>query len=52
METLSPCDSFARFDKIKLLKLNELYKKDFDDLETMQLDGEVEIYYHSLRKDD
>ncbi|XP_052619870.1 uncharacterized protein LOC128126152 [Lactuca sativa] len=35
-----------------LSKLSELYKKDFDDAERMQLDGELEIYYHTLHKDD
>ncbi|KAI3750696.1 hypothetical protein L2E82_21445 [Cichorium intybus] len=35
-----------------LLKLSELYKKDFDDFERMQLEGELEIYYHSLHNDD
>ncbi|CAI9287095.1 unnamed protein product [Lactuca saligna] len=39
------------FDKTKLLKLSELYTKDFDDVEMMQLDGELEIYYHALHKD-
>ncbi|XP_023745082.1 uncharacterized protein LOC111893250 [Lactuca sativa] len=38
--------------EVKLLKLNELYKKDFGDVERMQLDGELEIYYHTLHKDD
>ncbi|KAI3523499.1 hypothetical protein L1887_01674 [Cichorium endivia] len=52
MGALSPCDSFANFDKTKLLKLSELYKKDFDDSERMQLEGELEIYYHSLHNDD
>ncbi|KAL7590672.1 hypothetical protein Lser_V15G37980 [Lactuca serriola] len=52
MGALSPCDSFAKFNKTKLLKLSELYTKDFDDAERMQLDGELEIYYHALHKDD
>lgn len=52
MGALSPCDSFAKFDKTKLFKLSELYKDDFDDSDRMQLDGELEIYYHSLHNDD
>ncbi|CAI9259805.1 unnamed protein product [Lactuca saligna] len=52
MGTLSPCDSFSKFNKTKLLKLSELYTKDFDDAERIQLDGELEIYYHVLHKYD
>ncbi|XP_023754896.1 uncharacterized protein LOC111903349 [Lactuca sativa] len=35
MVALSHCDSFAKFDKTKLLKLSELYTKAFDDAENM-----------------
>ncbi|KAI3763962.1 hypothetical protein L2E82_13960 [Cichorium intybus] len=52
MGALSPCNSFARFDKTKLLKLSELYKDDFDDSERGDLEGELEIYYHAVHKDD
>ncbi|XP_023734268.1 uncharacterized protein LOC111882135 [Lactuca sativa] len=49
--TLSPCDSFSSFDKTKLLKLSEIYKNDFDDSEMAQLNGQLDIYYHSLLHD-
>ncbi|KAL7606610.1 hypothetical protein Lser_V15G15016 [Lactuca serriola] len=52
MAALSPCDSFSSFDKAKLLKLSEIYKNDFDDLERAQLNGHLDIYYHSLLHDD
>ncbi|KAL7617177.1 hypothetical protein Lser_V15G03663 [Lactuca serriola] len=38
MGALSPCDSFAQFDKSKLLKLD--------------LEGQLEIFYHSSIKDE
>ena len=52
MAALSPCDSFSSFDKTKLLKLSEIYKKDFGDLERAQLNGQLDIYYHSLLLDE
>ncbi|XP_052625693.1 uncharacterized protein LOC111912614 [Lactuca sativa] len=52
MATLSPCDSFSSFDKTKLLKLTEIYKNYFDDSERAQLNGQLDIYYHSLLHDE
>ncbi|XP_023763640.1 uncharacterized protein LOC111912137 [Lactuca sativa] len=52
MATLSPCDSFYSFDKSKLLKLSEIYKNDFDDSERVHLNGQLDIYYHSLLHDE
>ncbi|XP_052621574.1 uncharacterized protein LOC128127191 [Lactuca sativa] len=52
MAALSPCDSFSGFDKAKLLKLSEIYKNDFDDSERVQLNGQLDIYYHSLLHDE
>ncbi|XP_023730174.1 uncharacterized protein LOC111877903 [Lactuca sativa] len=52
MAALSPCDSFSSFDKTKLLKLSEIYKNDFDDSERAQLNGQLDIYYHSLLHDE
>ncbi|KAL7600743.1 hypothetical protein Lser_V15G23751 [Lactuca serriola] len=52
MAALSPCDSFAQFDKSKLLKLGKLYKYDFDDSDMIDLEGQLEIFYHSCIKDE
>ncbi|XP_023767023.1 uncharacterized protein LOC111915614 [Lactuca sativa] len=52
MGALNPCDSFAQFDKSKLLKLGKLYKYDFDDSNMIDLEGQLEIFYHSCIKDD
>ncbi|XP_052623635.1 uncharacterized protein LOC111876086 [Lactuca sativa] len=52
MAALSPCDSFSSFDKAKLLKLSEIYKNDFNDSERAQLNGQLDIYYHSLLDDE
>ncbi|KAL7588201.1 hypothetical protein Lser_V15G38926 [Lactuca serriola] len=52
MGALSPCDSFAQFDKSKLLKLGKLYKYDFDDSYMIDLEGQLEIFYHSCIKDE
>ena len=46
MGALSPCDSFSQFDKSKLLKLAKLYKYDFDDSDLIDLEGQLEIFYH------
>ncbi|XP_052627808.1 uncharacterized protein LOC111880587 [Lactuca sativa] len=52
MGALSPCDSFSQFDKSKLLKLAKLYKYDFDDSDLIDLEGQLEIFYHSSIKDE
>ena len=52
MGALSPCDSFAQFDKSMLLKLGKLYKYDFDDSDMIDLEGQLEIFYHSCIKDE
>ncbi|KAL7619233.1 hypothetical protein Lser_V15G03014 [Lactuca serriola] len=52
MGALSPCDSFAQFDKSKLLKLGELYKYDFDDLDMIDLEVQLDIFYHYCIKDE
>ncbi|KAL7601938.1 hypothetical protein Lser_V15G27267 [Lactuca serriola] len=39
MGALSPCGSFAQFDKSKLLKLGKLYKYEFDDSDMIDLEG-------------
>ncbi|KAI3509688.1 hypothetical protein L1887_25188 [Cichorium endivia] len=52
MGALSPCDSFAKFDKTKLLKLAKMYKRDFSDLDIRDFEGQLDIYYHSCIKDE
>ncbi|XP_023747169.1 uncharacterized protein LOC111895313 [Lactuca sativa] len=52
MGALSPCESFSQFDKSKLLKLAKLYKYDFDDSDLIDLEGQLEIFYHSSIKDE
>ncbi|XP_023730416.3 uncharacterized protein LOC111878135 [Lactuca sativa] len=49
---LSACDSFAQFDKLKLLKLGKLYKYDFSDSDMIDLEGQLDIFYHSCIKDE
>ena len=41
MGALSPCNTFAQFDQSKLLKLSEMYKHDFDDLEMIDLESQL-----------
>ncbi|XP_039047288.1 zinc finger MYM-type protein 1-like [Hibiscus syriacus] len=52
MAALSPCDSFSKFDKPKLLKLSEMYPDDFSDSERAYLLGQLDIYYHCLLHDE
>ncbi|KAL7601668.1 hypothetical protein Lser_V15G25498 [Lactuca serriola] len=52
MGALSPCDSFSQFDKSKLLNLAKLYMYDFDDSDLIDLEGQLEIFYHSSIKDE
>ncbi|XP_023754206.2 uncharacterized protein LOC111902624 [Lactuca sativa] len=52
MGALSPCDSFAQFDKSKSLKLGKLYKYDSDDSDMIDLERQLEIFYHSCIKDE
>ena len=49
MGALSPCDSFVKFDKTKLFNL---YKNVFNDLDIRDLEGQLEIYYHSCIRDE
>ncbi|KAL7600738.1 hypothetical protein Lser_V15G23757 [Lactuca serriola] len=52
MGALSHCDSFAQFNKLKLLELTKLYKYNFDDSDLIDLEGQLEIFYHSCIKDE
>lgn len=45
---MSPCDSFSKFDREKLLKLSETYTQDFNDSERSRLAGQLDTYYHSV----
>ncbi|KAD2392965.1 hypothetical protein E3N88_39942 [Mikania micrantha] len=51
MAALSPRDSFANFDKSKLLQLSEFYPHDFGDGEKIMLDHQLGLYRHSALKD-
>ncbi|XP_024969738.1 uncharacterized protein LOC112509102 [Cynara cardunculus var. scolymus] len=49
--TLNPCNSFSQFNKSSLLKLSQMYPRDFDDKERIILEHELDIYYHSVYND-
>ncbi|XP_071687709.1 uncharacterized protein [Rutidosis leptorrhynchoides] len=51
MSALSPRDSFSMFDTSKPIKLCELYPKDFNSTDMIELDYELEMYHHSVRND-
>ena len=41
---LSPVDSFSKFDKIKLIRLTELYPKEFSSVELLVLHDQLDTY--------
>lgn len=51
MAALNPRDSFSRFNKSSLLKLSEMYPRDFDEREKLILEHDLDIYYHSVLND-
>ncbi|XP_071727748.1 uncharacterized protein [Rutidosis leptorrhynchoides] len=51
MATLNPRDSFSLFDSKKLKRLCELYPKDFTSSEMIELEVELDMYYHNVRND-
>ncbi|XP_024993103.1 uncharacterized protein LOC112526900 [Cynara cardunculus var. scolymus] len=51
MAALNPCNSFSQFNKSSLLKLSQMYPRDFDDKERIILEHELDIYYHSIYND-
>ncbi|KAK1432073.1 hypothetical protein QVD17_08963 [Tagetes erecta] len=52
MSGLNPCDRFAKFDISKIVAFSELYKDDFTIRERGCIEGELNVFYHTLREDD
>ncbi|GKE36709.1 zinc finger MYM-type protein 1-like protein [Tanacetum coccineum] len=52
MAALSPHDSFSEFSVSKLVKLSEMYPRDFTYKERLSLPMELGVYYHIVRNDD
>ncbi|KAK1410977.1 hypothetical protein QVD17_37520 [Tagetes erecta] len=52
MSGLNPCDRFANFDISKIVAFSELYKDDFTIRERGCIEGELNVFYHTLREDD
>ncbi|KAJ0982260.1 hypothetical protein J5N97_010515 [Dioscorea zingiberensis] len=50
--SLSPCDSFAAFDKGKLIRLAQFYPSEFSETELHVLDNQLETYIIDLRSHD
>ncbi|CAN6694897.1 unnamed protein product [Malus baccata var. baccata] len=48
---LSPNDSFVAFDKEKLVRLAQMYPKDFMDRDRLALQDQLDIYIHFVRSD-
>ncbi|XP_024965711.1 uncharacterized protein LOC112505902 [Cynara cardunculus var. scolymus] len=49
---LSPCDSFSQFNVSDLLKLSELYPQDFNHMEKIALEKQLNMYYLIVRQDE
>ena len=52
LSCLSPTDSFANFDKGKILRMAQLYPDDFDELGTEALGFELDTYINNMRDDE
>nr|GEV76733.1 zinc finger MYM-type protein 1-like [Tanacetum cinerariifolium] len=52
MACLNPCDSFSQFNTSKLVRLSELYLNDFNSVERMKLESQLNLYYANITKDD
>ncbi|GJW55520.1 zinc finger MYM-type protein 1-like protein [Tanacetum coccineum] len=52
MACLNPCDSFSQFNTSKLVRLSDLYPNDFDTVERMELESQLNLYYANVTKDD
>ncbi|CAN6572903.1 unnamed protein product [Malus baccata var. baccata] len=51
LASLSPNDSFVAFDKEKLIRLAQMYPKDFMDQDRLALQDQLDIYIHFVRSD-
>ncbi|KAI3702031.1 hypothetical protein L6452_27627 [Arctium lappa] len=49
---LSPCDSFSKFNVSDLLELAKLYPYDFDRMEMIALEKELNMYYVIVHQDE
>lgn len=49
---LNPCDPFSSFDISNLKWLSELYPYDFDSVERIKLEDELDLYYQNVQKDE
>lgn len=52
MASLSPVDSFRAFDPVKLMRLSELYPKDFRLFDRKTLSQEVHLYIINVKDDE
>ncbi|XP_066351654.1 uncharacterized protein [Miscanthus floridulus] len=52
MASFSPIDSFAAFDKDKLVKLAGFYRNDFSSLELLHLPTQLNLYITDMRNDE
>jgi hypothetical protein len=52
MASLSHIDSFAAFDKDKLVKLARFYPKDFSSLELLHLAAQLNLYITDMHNDE
>ncbi|GJW04185.1 zinc finger MYM-type protein 1-like protein, partial [Tanacetum coccineum] len=51
MACLNLSDSFAQFDTSNLARLSELYPNDFDSIQRMELECQLNLYYANVTKD-
>ncbi|GJX70630.1 zinc finger MYM-type protein 1-like protein [Tanacetum coccineum] len=51
MACLNLFDSFVQFNTSKFVWLNELYPNDFDSVERMELESQLNLYYANVTKD-
>ena len=52
MASFSPIDSFAAFDKDKLVKLAGFYRNDFSSLELLHLPAQLNLYITDMHSDE
>ncbi|CAN6553257.1 unnamed protein product [Malus baccata var. baccata] len=49
MVCLSPVNNFAYFDKVKIVRLSQLYPQDFDRMDLMNLPIQLDNYIHDMK---
>ncbi|GJR61901.1 zinc finger MYM-type protein 1-like protein [Tanacetum coccineum] len=50
MACLNLSDSFAQFDTSNLVRLSELYPNDFDNIERLELESQLNLYYANVHQ--